>query len=108
MLRKGDLARGQATSMTAVREDAAGGGWHRLGAIVLAVIVMGLPINNLVDYGALLGAVLIVGWGNIRTPPRTWVEALGLVICLVIAQQLLSPPRIQGGHNVLLPGAALA
>ena len=33
MLRKGDLARGQATSMTAVRDDADGGGWHRLGVV---------------------------------------------------------------------------
>jgi hypothetical protein len=107
MLRKGDLARGQATSMTAVREDAAGGGWHRLGAIVLAVIVIGLPINNIVDYAALLAVVLIVACGNIRTHPRTWVEALGLVIFVVIAQQLLSSPRIEEGHNVFLPSAAL-
>src|SRR6478736_5571178 len=107
MLRKGDLARGQATSMTAVREDAAGGGWHRLGAIVLAVIVIGLPINNIVDYAALLAVVLIVVCGNIRTHPRAWVEALGLVIFVVIAQQLLSPPRIEEGHNVFLPSAAL-
>ena len=50
MLRKGDLARGQATSMTAVHDDAAGGGWHRLGVLILAVVVIGLPINNAVDY----------------------------------------------------------
>ena len=93
--------------MTAVREDAAGGGWHRLGAIVLAVIVIGLPINNIVDYAALLAVVLIVACGNIRTHPRTWVEALGLVIFVVIAQQLLSSPRIEEGHNVFLPSAAL-
>src|SRR6188508_59302 len=107
MLRKGDLARGQATSMTAVRDDAAGGGWHRLGVLILAVIVIGLPINNAVDYAALLAVVLIVACGNIRTHPRAWVEALGLVIFVVIAQQLLSPPRIEEGHNVFLPSAAL-
>src|SRR4029079_2536117 len=102
MLRKGDLARGQATSMTAVREDAAGGGWHRLGAIVPAFIVTGLLIDNIVDSVASLAVVLIVACGNIRTHPRTWVEALGLVIFVVIAQQLLSAPTIERGAKVCL------
>jgi hypothetical protein len=107
MLRKGDLARGQATSMTAVRDDAAGGGWHRLGVIVLAIVVIGLPINNATDYAALLAVVIIVVCGRVRTYPRVWAGALGLIILVVIAQQLLSPPRIEEGHNVFLPGAAL-
>ena len=57
--------------MTAVREDGAGGGWHRLGVIVLAIIVIGLPINNIVDYAALLAVVLIVACGvsaRVRAP----------------------------------------
>jgi hypothetical protein len=107
MLRKGDLARGQATSMTAVRDDADGGGWHRLGVVALAVIAIGLPINNVVDYVALLAVVVVVVCGNVRRHPRAWLEALGLVIFVVIAQQLFSPPRIEEGHNVFLPSAAL-
>ena len=59
--------------MTAVRDDAAGGGWHRLGVPILAVIVIGLPINNAVDYAALLAVVLIVVCGNVRTHPRAWL-----------------------------------
>src|SRR5262245_175761 len=107
MLRKGDLARGQATFMTAVREDAAGGGWHRLGVIVLAVVVIGLPINNAIDYAVLLAVVVIVACGNVRTYPGAWAAALGLVISAVVAQQVLSPQRMEEGHNVFLPGAAL-
>src|SRR5215510_11771779 len=107
MLRKGDLAQGQATFMTAVREDAAGGGWHRLGVIVLAVVVIGLPINNAIDYAALLAVVVIVACGNVRTYPGDWVAALGLVIFVVVAQQVVSPQRMEEGHNVFLPGAAL-
>src|SRR5690349_24114270 len=107
MLRKGDLARGQATSMTAVRDDAAGGGWHRLGVIVLAIVVIGLPINNATDYAALLAVVIIVVCGRVRAYPRVWAGALGLVILVGVAKQLLSPPRIEEGHNVFLPGAAL-
>jgi len=93
--------------MTAVRDDAAGSGWHRLGVIVLAVIVIGLPINNAIDYAALLAVVVIVVCGSVRTYPRVWAGALGLVILVAVAQQLLSPPRIEEGHNVFLPGAAL-
>src|SRR5262245_26978735 len=107
MLRKGELARGQATSMTAVRDDAAGGGWHRLGVVVLAVIVIGLPINNAVDYTALLAVVLIVVCGNVRTYRGAWAAALGLVIFVMVAQQVVSPQRMEEGHNVFLPGAAL-
>jgi hypothetical protein len=107
MLRKGDLARGQATLMTAVRDDAAGDGWHRLGVLILAVIVIGLPINNAVDYAALLAVVIFVVCCEVRTHPAAWVAALGLVIVVVIAQQLLSPPRIDEGHNVFLPSTEL-
>ena len=95
------------TSMTAVRDDAAGGGWHRLGVLILAVIVIGLPINNAVDYAALLAVLIIVVCGNVRTHPRAWLAALGLVFFVVIAQQLLSPPRIEEGHNVFLPSTEL-
>src|SRR6185436_2970252 len=107
MLRKGDLARGQATSMTAVRDDAAGGGWHRLGVLILAVIVVGLPINNAIDYAALLAVVLIVICGSVRTRPRAWLGAVGSVFFVVLGQQLLSPPRIEEGHNVFLPSTEL-
>jgi len=107
MLRKGDLAQGQATFMTAVREDAAGGGWHRLGVIVLAVVVIGLPINNAIDYSALLVVVVIVACGNVRTRPRAWASAVGLVALVTIGQAVLLPPRIEEGHNVFLPSHEL-
>jgi hypothetical protein len=92
--------------MTAARDDA-GGGWHRLGAVVLAVIVIGLPINNAVDYAALLAIVIVVSCSSVRTYPGAWAAALGLVIFVAIAQQLFSPPRIEEGHNVFLPSVEL-
>src|SRR5690349_25143968 len=101
MLRKGDLARGQATSMTAVRDDAARGGWHRLGVIVLAIVAIGLPINNATDYAALLAVVTIVVCGRVRAYPRVWTGALGLVILVVVAQQPLLPPQIWEGRTVI-------
>jgi hypothetical protein len=107
MLRKGDLARSQATFMTAVRDDAAGGGWHRLGVLVLAVIVIGLPVNNAVDYVTLLAVVLIVACGTVRTRPSAWVSAVGLAALVLIGQVVLSPPPIEEGHNVFLPSPAL-
>src|SRR4029078_11364169 len=99
MLRKGDLARGQATSMTAVRDDAAGGGWHRLGVIVLAIVVIGLPINNATDYAALLAVVIIVVCGRVRTYPRVWAGALGLVIFFCVAPHTFYPRRREGQNK---------
>jgi len=93
--------------MTALRDDAVGGGWHRLGVLVLAVIVIGLPINNAVDYAALLVVVLIAACGNVRTRPRAWASAVGLVALVVIGQAILLPPRIEEGHNVFLPSPEL-
>src|SRR5262245_20011433 len=107
MLRKGDLAWGRAAFMTLWRDDAAGGAWRRLGVLVLAVIVIGLPINNAVDYAALLAVVLIAACSNVSTRPRTWASAVGLVVLAVIGQMVLSPPRIEEGHNVFLPSPEL-
>jgi hypothetical protein len=93
--------------MTAVREDAAGGGWHRLGVLVLAVAVIGLPINNIADYAALLIVAIAVATGNISTRPKAWMAALTVVISAVVLSALFTPPRIEEGHNVFLPGPAL-
>jgi hypothetical protein len=75
--------------------------------LILAVIVVGLPINNAIDYAALLVVVLIVICGSVRTRPRAWLGAVGLVFFVVLGQQLLSPPRIEEGHNVFLPSTEL-
>jgi hypothetical protein len=107
MLRKDDLAWGRAAFMTVVRDDAAGGGWHRLGVLVLAVIVIGLPVNDIVDYAALLAVVLIAACGNVSTRSGTWVSAVGLVALVVLGQLVLAPPRIEEGHNVFLPSPGL-
>jgi hypothetical protein len=107
MLRKGDLVRGQATSMAAVDDDAAGGGWHRLGVLVLAVVTVGLPVNNIADYAALLAVAVFVFCGEINTSVRAWLGASVLVILSFLGQLTLSPPRIEEGHNIFLPGGAL-
>ena len=107
MLGKGDLARGPATSMTAAREDAAGGAWPKLGVLVLAVAVIGLPANNIVDYAALLAVAVVVACGRVSTRPRAWTIAAGLTGLVVLGEVLVAPPRIEEGHNVFLPGPAL-
>jgi hypothetical protein len=93
--------------MTAMREDAAGGGWHRLGVLVLAVAVVGLPINNIADYAAMLAVVIVVASGSVSMRPRAWAAAFIVVISAAVAQMILSPPRIEEGHNVFLPGPVL-
>ena len=47
MLRKGELARPGQRPMTATHENAAGAGWRKVGALILGIAVIGLPINNI-------------------------------------------------------------
>jgi hypothetical protein len=107
MLRKGDLVRGPAACMTAVGDDAPGGGWLRLSVLALAVVAVGLPINDTGDYAALLIVAVVVLCGSVSTRPRAWAAAAGVVVFAVLIQAALSPPRIEEGHNVFLPSAAL-
>ncbi len=93
--------------MIATDEDAAGAGWRKLGALILAVAVIGLPVNNITDYGLLLILTVIIFYGYVRTEPRAWMAAMTIVVFAAAAQLLLTPPRIEEGHNVFLPSVAL-
>jgi hypothetical protein len=93
--------------MSAMHEDAAGAGWRKAGALGLAVTIIGLPINNIADYALLLIVAVAIVCGDVRANPRAWVAAIALVLVAGLAQAFLSPPRIEEGHNVFLPGGAL-
>jgi hypothetical protein len=74
---------------------------------VLAVFVIGLPINNIVDYVALLAVAAAAACGNISERPRAWAIAAALVVFSIVGQTILSPPRIDEGHNIFLPSPVL-
>ncbi len=84
-----------------------GAGWRKFALLVLAVAAVGLPVNNLSDYALLVIVSVIVFTGTVDTRARAWLAAAAVVAAAIAAQALLSPPRIQEGHNVFLPRPAL-
>ncbi|HEY6859491.1 MAG TPA: hypothetical protein VI358_06870, partial [Pseudolabrys sp.] len=93
--------------MTAMHDDATGVGWRKVGALVLAVGVIGLPINNFSDYTLLVILAVAIFCGEVRAGLRAWTAAVAIVAVAALGQALLSPPRIEEGHNVFVPSAAL-
>ncbi|MGC2827390.1 MAG: hypothetical protein WA322_24710 [Pseudolabrys sp.] len=93
--------------MTAMHNDATGAGWRKVGALVLAVGVIGLPINNSSDYALLVILAVAIFCGEVRAGLRAWTAAVAIVAVAALVQALLSPPRIEEGHNVFVPSAAL-
>lgn len=93
--------------MTVMHEHATGDGWRRLGVLFLGVVTIGLPINTISDYALLAILALIVFNSEVSTRPGAWLAAGGIVAVAVVGQLWLSPERIEEGHNVFLPSAAL-
>jgi hypothetical protein len=82
----------------------------KLAVIALAVVAVGLPINNLYAYVLLAAVALALFTGRVATSPACWLVALALVLAVLIQHLLLPAPRIEEGHNAFLierPGGAL-
>ena len=93
--------------MAPTRPIAASGQWRKPAALALAVAAVGLPINQLGAYALLVFAVVFIFTGEIRARAAAWIGALAIVVVAVIGQWLVAPPRIEEGHNVFLPDAAV-
>jgi len=52
--------------MTAVREDNVGSGWRKLFALLLVVLAIGLPINNISDYVLRVILTVVIFSGEVR------------------------------------------
>ncbi len=92
--------------MTTTRDDetVAGAGWRKLAALVLVVAVIGLPVNNAAGYALLLVLAVVIFSGEVSAQWRPWLAAAAIVVVAIVGPPLLSPPRIDEGHNVFLPG----
>lgn len=93
--------------MTATRDDAAGAGWRKLGALFLAVGAVGLPVNEPAVYALLVALGVVIFTGAVSGRARDWAAALAILAIGVVGQMLLSPPRMEEGHNAFLPSPAL-
>ena len=107
MLGKCELAGSGSVAMTVAREGNAGAGWRKVFALLLGVVAVGLPVNDISDYALLIILTVIIFCGEVSASPRAWAAAVAIVVAGAVVQALLSPPRIEEGHNVFLPGPAL-
>ena len=81
--------------------------WRKLGALILGIVAVGLPVNNISDYAILLILVVIIWCGDVSGRRRAWAMAIVIVAVGTALQIFLSPPRVEEGHNVFLPSATL-
>ena len=93
--------------MASMHEFIGGAGWTKAAALALAVAAVGLPVNDLAGYGLLLVAAVVIFSGDVSARAGAWFAALALVALAIAGQVLISPPRLEEGHNVFLPGEAL-
>ncbi len=76
----------------------------RLGVLVLAAAILGLPIDTLFKYVLLLAIALPMFVGSVATSVLRWIAAAIVVGLVVAGHALLPAPRIEEGFNVFLPG----
>ena len=93
--------------MTPLHEDVPGSGWRKLAALALCIVAIGLPVNAMSDYLLLVILAVVIFSGEVRAGGRAWSAGVVIATVAVLGQALLSPPRIQEGHNVFLPSPAL-
>jgi hypothetical protein len=73
-----------------------------LGALVLVVAALGLPINGLFRYALVVISAVAIFTATISRRAWRWVIAAALVAACMLGQFLWSAPRIEEGHNVFL------
>ena len=56
--------------MTVVRGSNAGAAWRKVFALLLGVLAVGLPINNISDYAVLVILTLVIFCGEVSARPR--------------------------------------
>jgi len=84
--------------------------WRRFGALVLVIMALGLPVNDLFRYALLVISTVAICLGALSQQRRAWLGAVAAVAACVLGQFLWAAPRIEEGHNVFLidaPGGAL-
>ena len=80
--------------------------WRRFGALVLVIVALGLPINDLFRYALLVISTVAICLGTLSEQRRAWLGAVAAVAACVLGQFLWAAPRIEEGHNVFLIDAS--
>src|SRR5271166_3997787 len=86
------------------------GYWSKLGALILVLAALGLPINDLARYALLVISAVVICVGPVSRRRNAWLAAVAAVLACALGQFFLAAPRIDEGHNLFLidgPGGAL-
>ncbi len=74
----------------------------KLAALVLVIVALGLPLNDIPRYALLVVAAVLVFTGTVTTSRMRWFGALAVAGICILAQIMSPAPRIEEGHNVFL------
>lgn len=78
------------------------GFWPRMAALLLAILALGLPLNDLFRYGLLVIAAAVILRGTIVLETRAWLTAIAVVLAAMLGTMLMPAPKIEEGHNVFI------
>ena len=78
--------------------------WPRLAALALALIAIGLPVNDLYGYALLVIAAVFIFGGRPTLYRRNWLIAAAAVAVAALLPLLIAPAPIAQGLNAFLPG----
>ena len=56
--------------MSTPHEDVPGSGWRKLAALLLCIVAISLPINNISDYALLVILAVVIFTGDVRASGR--------------------------------------
>jgi hypothetical protein len=81
-----------------------GQAWRRLGALVLVIAALGLPVNQIWTYALLIASAVIIFCGQVTPRGRAWTIAVAAVVAAGTIATLIAPAPIAEGENIFLAG----
>jgi hypothetical protein len=73
-----------------------------MAALLLVIMALGLPLNDLFRYGLLMIAAVVILRGTIVLEARAWLTAVAVVLAAMLGTMLMPAPKIEEGHNVFV------
>ncbi len=74
----------------------------RVAVLVLVILALRLPLNDLARYAVLLLGVIAIFSNAIRLNPARWIAAAAILAISVAVTRLWPAPWIDEGHNVFI------
>ena len=81
-----------------------GQAWRRVGALVLVIAALGLPVNQIWTYALLVASAVIIFCGQVTPRGRAWTIAVAAVVAAGTIATLIAPAPIAEGENIFLAG----